>query len=170
MKVRRVLLGALLLLQCWAPSISAPWLMRAVFAASAIETFEFEGAEQERRYKALIDELRCPKCLNVNLSGSDAPIAKDLRATVYRQLREGASDQQILDFLQARYGDFVLYDPPLKPATYALWFGPVLLLLLGIVVLLRVARSESDEHPTELSAADRARLSELLDTPADEAP
>jgi cytochrome c-type biogenesis protein CcmH len=64
----------------------------------------------------------------------------------------------------------VLYDPPLKPATYALWFGPVLLLLLGIVVLLRVARSESDEHPTELSPADRARLSELLDTPADEAP
>ena len=81
----------------------------------------FESEQQQRRYKALIDEFRCPKCLNTNLSGSDAPIAQDLRRSVYRLVQEGRSDQQIRDFLQQRYGDFVLYKPPFAGPTAFIW-------------------------------------------------
>ena len=89
----------------------------------------------------MIDEFRCPKCLNTNLSGSDAPIAKDLRGTVHRLIvEEDYSDQEIRDFLQARYGDFVLYNPPFKPGTWLLWLAPVVFSVLGLWVLIRVIR------------------------------
>jgi len=129
-------------------------------SASAFEALEFEDAAQERAYKALIAEVRCPRCQNVNLAGSDAAIAKDLRTTIYRLLREGRSEAQILAFLQERYGDFVLYDPPLKPSTYLLWFTPVVLFLLGLVVLVRVSRGQPKTAP--LAAAERAQLDQLL--------
>lgn len=113
----------------------------AASAATPVDVFEFDSAAQESRYRALIDEFRCPKCLNTNLSGSDAPIAQDLRRTVHRLLvKEGLSDQQIRDFLQQRYGDFVLYDPPFRPGTYVLWLAPVVFLLIGAFVLFRVVR------------------------------
>jgi cytochrome c-type biogenesis protein CcmH len=88
------------------------------FAVSQIDTFEFSDEVQERRYRALIDEFRCPKCLNTNLAGSDAPIAQDLRKVVYRLVViEAKADQEVRDYLQARYGDFVLYDPPFNART-----------------------------------------------------
>ncbi|MEC8060686.1 MAG: cytochrome c-type biogenesis protein, partial [Pseudomonadota bacterium] len=87
-------------------------LASVAHGASTVDVLAFESEQQQRRYKALIDEFRCPKCLNTNLSGSDAPIAQDLRRSVYRLVQEGRSDQQIRDFLQQRYGDFVLYKPP----------------------------------------------------------
>ena len=90
-----------------------------------------ESEQQQRRYKALIDEFRCPKCLNTNLSGSDAPIALDLRRSVYRLVRDGHTDQYIRDFLQQRYGDFVLYKPPFSGRTAFIWLIPIGLLLLG---------------------------------------
>ena len=130
--------------------------------ATAFEALEFEDAAQERTYKALIAEVRCPRCQNVNLAGSDAPIAKDLRITIYRLLREGRSEREILAFLQQRYGDFVLYDPPLKPSTYFLWFTPVVLFLLGLVVLVRVSRGQPKTVP--LAAQERAELDRLLST------
>ena len=89
-------------------------------AQGAIEAFQFDSPQQEARYHHLIEEIRCPKCINTNLAGSDAPIAADLRATVLQQLKAGATDQQVLDYLQARYGDFVLYDPPLERGTVLL--------------------------------------------------
>ena len=111
-------------------------------------------------YRALIDEFRCPKCLNANLSGSDAPIAHDLRLTVHRLLvEEGMSDQEVRDFLQARYGDFVLYDPPFKPSTWLLWLGPIGFLLLGAWALRRMVRQPV---PDDLSAAERDRLDRIL--------
>ena len=137
-------------------------------AATAFEAREFDSPEQERSYKKLIDEVRCPRCQNVNLAGSDAPIAKDLRATIYRLLREGQSEAQILDFLQARYGDFVLYDPPLKPSTYLIWFTPVLVFVLALVVLVRVSRGQTsgnlsgESGSTPLAASERAELDALL--------
>jgi cytochrome c-type biogenesis protein CcmH len=79
----------------------------ACFAVSQIDTFEFSDEVQERRYRALIDEFRCPKCLNTNLAGSDAPIAQDLRKVVYRLVViEAKADQEVRDYLQVRYGDF----------------------------------------------------------------
>jgi cytochrome c-type biogenesis protein CcmH len=107
-------------------------------AATPVDIYEFDSAEQESRYRALIDEFRCPKCLNTNLSGSDAPIAQ----------------------LQERYGDFVLYDPPLKPGTWILWGAPVFFLLIGAWVLFRVVRKPAQE--TALSEAEQEKIAEII--------
>lgn len=132
-----------------------------VHAASPVDLYQFDNAEQEARYRALIAELRCPKCLNTNLAGSDAPIAADLRRTVHRLItEEGMSDAEVLDYLQARYGDFVLYDPPLRPDTWLLWFAPPLFLLLGILVIWRMLRRPP---AAPLSDDETARLRAILD-------
>lgn len=132
----------------------------SAIAAGQVDVFEFPSAELEARYRALIDEFRCPKCLNTNLSGSDAPIAKDLRKTVWRLLvQDGMSDQQVRDFLQQRYGDFVLYDPPFKPGTWILWLAPIGFALIGLVVLARMLRSRPEVALTE---ADNQRVNEIL--------
>ena len=130
-------------------------------AASPVDIHQFPDAESERRYRALVNEFRCPKCLNVNISGSDAPIAQDLRAAVYRlAVLEGRSDREVRDFLQARYGDFVLYDPPLKPGTLLLWLGPAVFVLLGLGL---VARRLRRQRAAVLDAEDRRRLQAILD-------
>ena len=130
-------------------------------AVSPVDVHRFPDAESERRYRALVNEFRCPKCLNVNISGSDAPIAQDLRAAVYRlAVLEGRSDQEVRDFLQARYGDFVLYDPPLKPGTLLLWLGPAVFVLLGLGL---VARRLRRQRAAVLDAGDRRRLQAILD-------
>lgn len=133
----------------------------AALAASPVDLFEFETAEQEARYQALIAELRCPKCLNTNLAGSDAPIAADLRRTVHRLItEEEMSDEEILAFLQARYGDFVLYDPPFRPGTWVLWLAPAGFLLVGGWVLWRMLGRRGG---STLSADDSARLRRILE-------
>ncbi len=130
-------------------------------AEGAIEAFQFTDAAQEARYRALTEEFRCPKCLNTNLAGSDAPIAADLRSTVHRLIVEGATDQAIRDYLQARYGDFVLYDPPVRRGTLLLWIAPGLLLAIGFAMVVVLARRRRGvEQP--LNDSERARLDELL--------
>ncbi len=132
----------------------------SAFAASTVDTFTFESPEHEVRYRGLIAEIRCPKCQNVNIAGSDAPIAKDLRITVHRLLTDGLSDDEILTFLQDRYGDFVLYDPPLRPNTLLLWLVPLIGFLVIVFVVLRMARRTP--QASELSAVDTERLQGLL--------
>lgn len=133
----------------------------AARAASPIDLYEFDSPAQEARYRALVAELRCPKCLNTNLAGSDAMIAQDLRRTVYRLLtEEGMSDQEIRDYLQARYGDFVLYDPPFRPDTWVLWLAPVAFVMLGALVLWRLLR-RAPAQP--LSGDEAAKLRAILD-------
>ncbi|MFM8353882.1 MAG: cytochrome c-type biogenesis protein CcmH [Gammaproteobacteria bacterium] len=130
-------------------------------AATQFEVFTFENPADEARYRALIAELRCPKCLNTNLAGSDAPIAQDLRRTVHRLLtEERMSDADIRAWLQARYGDFVLYDPPFRPDTWVLWLGPVAFLLAGVLVLLRLVRQPP---AAPLTGAESQRLNQLLE-------
>ncbi|MBO78539.1 MAG: cytochrome c-type biogenesis protein CcmH [Gammaproteobacteria bacterium] len=136
-------------------------LIGALQAASTVDVLAFESAEQQRRYKALIDEFRCPKCLNTNLSGSDAPIAQDLRHSVYRLVRAGQSDQQIRDFLQQRYGDFVLYKPPFSGRTAFIWLIPIGLLLIGAVVLFAL-QSRGRRRPIRLSVQEAKRVDQLL--------
>jgi cytochrome c-type biogenesis protein CcmH len=151
--VRRAL-GLCLILSVFA---GAP---ASAFAAGQVDVFEFASPEMEARYRALIDEFRCPKCLNTNLSGSDAPIAKDLRKTVHRLLvEEGMSDQEVRDFLQQRYGDFVLYNPPFKPGTWILWLAPVFFGLIGLIVLVRMLKKRPEVALTE---ADSERVEEIL--------
>jgi len=126
-----------------------------VVGISTIDVFEFENEAEQRRYNALIAEFRCPKCLNTNLAGSDAPVARDLRRTVYRLVDDGLADDQVRRYLQDRYGDFVLYDPPVRTDTWVLWFGPPLLLLMGIWVLAKMGRRATR---VSLSNEERARL------------
>jgi cytochrome c-type biogenesis protein CcmH len=132
-------------------------------AQAAIEEIEFQNPEQEDRYHHLIDVMRCPMCLNANLSGSDAPIAADLRDEIHTQILEGKSDQEIIDFMKARYGDFIMYRPPLNKGTVLLWFGPLALLVLGFFVASRLVRQQK-QNVTDavLSAEESAHLRDLL--------
>ncbi len=126
--------------------------------------YEFDDAEQLERYKVLIYELRCLVCQNQNLADSNAELAGDLRREVHRMILEGKSSQDVTDFMVARYGDFVLYRPPLKAKTLLLWGGPFVL-GLGALVLLLVQlrrRRAKDAGATPLSDEDRARLRALL--------
>ena len=110
---------------------------------AAIETYQFDSPEQEARFRKLGYELRCPKCQNQAIGDSDAEISGDLRAEVYRMLKDGATDDEIKEFMVARYGRYVLYNPPLDKHTLILWFGPAVLLILGgIFVGLRIRQSK----------------------------
>ena len=110
---------------------------------AAIETHQFDSPEQEARFRQLSYELRCPKCQNQAIGDSDAEISGDLRAEVYRMLKDGATDDEIKEFMVARYGRYVLYNPPLDKHTLILWFGPAVLLILGgIFVGLRIRQSK----------------------------
>jgi cytochrome c-type biogenesis protein CcmH len=100
----------------------------------------FENAVEEKRFHALAAELRCVMCQNQSLADSDAQIAKDLRRQVLQLMREGRSDAEIREFLVARYGEFVLYRPRVSGATWLLWFGPLVFVLGGIIVALRLSR------------------------------
>lgn len=127
-------------------------------ASSVVDAFDFDDPTLEARYHTLIAELRCPKCLNVNIAGSDAPIASDLRRAVRRMLEEGRTDAEILAHLKDRYGDFILYDPPLSPATALLWGTPVLLIVIGLFVIRRVGSRQS---VVELTDEERKKLDAL---------
>lgn len=128
---------------------------------AVIETYEFESAQMEADYKKLIDELRCLVCQNQNLSASDADLARDLRRETYEMLQEGKSPQQVIEFMVARYGDFVLYRPQFKSNTYLLWLGPFLLLLLVLYLLVRRLRAAG--KPIEVDAAAMAEAKQLLE-------
>lgn len=136
-------------------------------AHAAIDTYEFKNDAERERYRTLTEELRCPKCQNQNIADSDAPIAMDLRREIYRMLAEGKSNEQIVDYLVMRYGDFVRYKPPVDARTALLWFGPAALLVcgFGVLALIMVRRRRSVASPAAqtLSPAERERLATLLD-------
>jgi cytochrome c-type biogenesis protein CcmH len=122
-----------------------------------------DDPELEKRVLKLSQELRCLVCQNETLADSRADLAVDLRNQVREQMRAGKSDQEIIAFLTERYGDFVLYRPPVKPTTYLLWFGPFLLLLGAFLFLFRYLKQRREmiaESP--LSEEERRRASELL--------
>lgn len=107
---------------------------------AAIDSFEFSSEDHAKRYHSLVEELRCPVCLSSNLAGSDSPISADLRREVYRLVEEGKSDDEIRDFMQTRYGDYILYRPRLTPFSFALYALPVVLIGAGVFVILRLVR------------------------------
>lgn len=142
----------------------ALWLLLlALPAAAVIETYEFSEPELEQRYRALSQELRCPKCQNQNIADSNAPISQDLRRLLHQQLEAGASDREILEFMVARYGEFVRYRPAFNAATAILWLAPLLLLLGGAAGLLMLLRGRK-QSPATLDSDDQARLTALLQT------
>lgn len=137
-------------------------------AMAAVDVRDFDSESDRQRYLSFIDEMRCPKCQNQNLAGSDSPIAEDLRDQVYRLIDEGKSDKEIIDFMVERYGEYILYRPRLSPATLVLWLTPVVLMLVGIVVLIRVVlkrrrtAAETVTDSEDLSPEERRELDELL--------
>ena len=132
-------------------------------AWAVIETYEFSSPDLASRYHQLSQELRCPKCQNQNIADSNAPIARDLRVVLYEQLEAGQTDAQILDFMVARYGQFVRYRPEVDRQTALLWWSPLLLLVLGGVGVGRHFRKQ-DHHPAQgLTAAERDQVDRLLE-------
>ncbi|WP_193366966.1 cytochrome c-type biogenesis protein [Pelagibius marinus] len=135
-------------------------------AAFAVEPDEMlDDPALEQRARDLSAEIRCVVCQNESIDSSNAEIARELRLLVRERLVAGDSDQQVLDYLVARYGDYVLLRPPMKPQTYLLWFGPFVVLLLGalgVFVYFRQLRA-APAQPPRLSAEEEARLARLLD-------
>jgi cytochrome c-type biogenesis protein CcmH len=135
-------------------------------AQAAIDTYQFKDEAERERFRSLTAELRCPKCQNQNIADSNAPIATDLRREIFRMLEEGKSNAEIVDFLVLRYGDFVLYKPPLDTRTYLLWYGPFALLGLGalglVVLVLRRRKVENNPAQVALSASENQRLQTML--------
>ncbi|WP_101674965.1 cytochrome c-type biogenesis protein [Alloalcanivorax mobilis] len=121
----------------------------ALPALAAIDVYPFDSDAQQDRFHRLTEELRCPKCQNQSIADSDAGIARDMRERVARMLRDGRSDEEIVQYFVDRYGDFVSYRPPLNARTVVLWLGPGLLLLgggLAIVVLMVRASRRADRE------------------------
>ncbi|MCW3150341.1 cytochrome c-type biogenesis protein CcmH [Stutzerimonas stutzeri] len=142
-------------------------LFVSVTAHAAIDTYDFKDEAERERYRTLTEELRCPKCQNQNIADSNAPIAMDLREEIFRMLEEGKSNDEIVDYLVDRYGDFVRYNPPVNTTTLLLWYGPAGLLVLGFgvlaVILVRRRRVDAAPAARTLSDAERQRLATLLD-------
>ena len=146
--------------------VYAGLLMMSAWAAAAIDVHEFDNELDRKRYQSFIDEMRCPKCQNQNLAGSDSPIAMDLRRELYLMIEEGKSDKEIIDFMVERYGEFILYRPRVNSSTLLLWGAPVFLLVAGIILLLVIVRKRRSADllvkETGLSPQERERLNELL--------
>ena len=122
---------------------------------AALHPKDFQSPEEEARYRAVAKELRCVMCQNQSLADSPAGVADDMRRQVLALIREGKSDAEITAFFQARYGDFILYRPEVKPVTWALWFGPALLLLVGAGVVVSIVRRQKGHVPAAPPADDR---------------
>lgn len=130
-------------------TLLAVLLLAFAAGAYALHPKDFRDAEEEARYRAIARELRCVMCQNQSLSDSPAGVADDMRQQVLVLIREGKSDAEIKTWFQARYGDFILYRPQVKPVTWALWFGPALLLLAGAGVLVAIVRRQRAAAPAQ---------------------
>ena len=130
---------------------------------AVIETYEFSTPDLELRYKALSQELRCPKCQNQNIADSNAPISRDLRAIVHEQLEAGATNEEIIDFLVDRYGEFVRYRPGMDSNTLWLWSAPLILLVMAVAVVLTQIRKDRDRQTISSNAERANRLREKFD-------
>lgn len=137
-------------------------LVSAHVLGSSLADFDFSGNVDEQHFKELISEIRCLVCQNESLSGSQAELAQDLREEVYTMMNAGRTDDEIVDFLVARYGDFVLYDPPLKPSTWLLWFGPFVLAALALLMMVLTVRKRSRGQDKDLTETERERIAALL--------
>ena len=131
-------------------------LIQAPFAES-IEVSEFETTNQQSRYTHLIENIRCPVCQGQSIGGSNSELAKDLRDKVREMIIGNQSDSDIYSFMVERYGDFVVYKPPVSPKTYLLWFTPILALLLSLIYLFRSTRKKTEHEVISPSEIEKAK-------------
>jgi cytochrome c-type biogenesis protein CcmH len=137
--------------------------LAGAYRAQVVQPAGTDDPVVEARLKHLSKELRCLVCQNETLADSQAGLAEDLRREIREQIRAGKSDEEIMNFLTQRYGQFIMYRPQVTPTTYLLWFGPFVLLLIGMVVLFRYIRQRRDTIPDKpLTAEERRRATELL--------
>jgi len=139
----------------------------APLSQAVVETYDFDNDIDRQRYHQFVDELRCPKCQNQNLDGSNAPIAKDLRRELHRLIQDGRTDAQIVEFMVDRYGDFVLYRPRFNAETAVLWLAPAIFLIAGLLVLITVFKRQrpllsAPDNRAVLDADEQQRLKALL--------
>lgn len=132
------------------------------FAALAdnIDTYKFNSVAQEQQYRHLTESLRCPKCQNNSIADSNAMIASDMRLKVYELLQNGQTPEQVKQYMVARYGNFVTYEPPVMPSTIILWAGPALFVIIGALVI--ILRSRKRSLNDEMDAEQQQRLNALL--------
>ena len=136
----------------------------AGIASAASSLYRFDSADQAQRFEVLTRQLRCLVCQGESIADSHADLAKDMRSQVHEMLVAGRSNEQIIQFMTDRYGDFILYRPPFVPRTYFLWVGPLLLLLLACTAIMYYVRSARRERAlTGLQQSEQERLSRLLD-------
>lgn len=138
---------------------------------TAIEARQFASPQQEKNYHTLTQELRCPQCQNNNIADSNATIAVDMRDKVFELLQQGYSKQQVVDYMVARYGNFITYAPPLTPATAILWLALLSLILFGILLVWRRNKSfsnssllQNQEKNDQLTGEEKQCLQHLLST------
>jgi len=131
-------------------------LIQAPFAES-IEASIFETEEQQSRYTQLIEDIRCPVCQGQSIGGSNSGLAKDLREKVREMILDGQSDPEIYSFMVERYGDFVVYKPPVNTKTYLLWFAPLFILILSLIFLFRSTRRNKEKTVNVSSDLERAK-------------
>ncbi len=136
---------------------------------AAIDVYQFKDEEKQERFQTLVAELRCPKCQNQNLADSNAEIAKDLRTKIYQMLDADKSDDAIVKYMLERYGEFVLYEPQLNAQTLLLWYGPVLLLIIGLIAIALIIRFRSKkqmppEEDAQLNEEQQQTLNALLNS------
>ena len=135
-------------------------IVLSAFSVSAVEDkFSFDTPAQRESFLKLTAELRCPMCQNQNIADSDAMIAHDMRRKVYALLKQGKTEQEVIDFMKSRYGDFVHYQPPVTAATLWLWAGPVLFIFIALIVVIR----RKSVTPPEDMAAKLAKADEMLE-------
>lgn len=135
--------------------------------AATLADYTFDDPAKEDDFRAIIEEMRCLVCQNESLAGSNAELAVDLRNEIYDMMKAGKHKDDVISFMVERYGDFVLYNPPMKPSTYPIWFGPAILLLLGAFLLIRALKKKKQSQETTLSAEEQQRLESLLNLTPD---
>lgn len=140
------------------------FLMTMPLVALKIEFHSFENKQQEQLYLELIAELRCVKCQNQNLAESNAELATDMRKKTYEMVKAGKTREDVVNYMTARYGDFVLYKPPFKSKTLLLWVGPPLLFLFSLFLLFKLIRNQKKEADTNnaMTESDRESIRATL--------
>jgi cytochrome c-type biogenesis protein CcmH len=132
-------------------------------ALAVIELYEFDTPEQEQQFKELSNTLRCPKCQNNTIGDSNAELAQDLRQKVYEMTKDGQTKQDIVDYMIARYGNFVTYKPPFTMGTAILWFGPAFVIVIGVsFILVRSRKRPVAKNKTDWDTDKEQRVAELL--------
>lgn len=135
----------------------------ALGAQARVEVHEFDTPEQEAIFQRLIEELRCLVCQNQNLADSNAELAQDLRQKTYEMVKTGMNEDAIIEYMVTRYGDFVLYRPPVRTSTMLLWVGPFIILIAGVAIMISVVRRQRRSESDSVDEAELARAEQLLE-------